>query len=211
MRSRGAWKWAVLLGAALAATSDARAEAIVNGTFDVNVDGWIDPGALPGTEFGWTGFDPHDDPLSGSMYVWTNLPEAGLDGPWQCVPAVPGPHTLTAAAYVTIPAEHIDPFVEMALDTFATPDCTGGETASAYDVALNYYQVWETLSAQIDAPPGTQSARVRFLVGGTYDTWTDVVNIDDVSLVPEPAASALSGLALVTLAGRARRRLRAAP
>jgi hypothetical protein len=200
--------WIVLLGAATVISGVAAAEAIVNGTFDTNTSSWIDPGALAGTTFGWSPYDSDGDPHSGSMYVWTNLSDAGLDGPWQCAPVSRGAWALTADTLVTIPAQHIDPFVEMALDFFASSDCTGVASASANDVALNYFQVWETLGLQLDAPPGTRSARVRFFVGGTYDTWMDAASFDDVSLllVPEPAAGALGGAALAVVALGARRR-----
>jgi hypothetical protein len=190
---------AVLLAGAVGA------EVLVNGTFDTNVDGWVNPGAVAGSSFGWSSSDPHDDPLSGSMYVWTNVPDFGIDGPWQCAPATPGSYSLTSALLMTFPPpQYIEPFVEMTLDFFATPDCTGGATASGAYVSLRYYQVWETLSVPLDAPAGTQSARVRFLVGGTSDTWTDVANFDDVSLlrVPEPEAGALGCVALAALARR---------
>lgn len=137
----------------------AAAEAIVNGTFDTNTSGWINPGALVGTTFGWSPYDSEGDPQSGSMYVWTNLSEAGLDGPWQCASASPGTWALAADTFVTIPSQHIDPFVEMELDFFASPDCTGVASASANDVALNYFQIWETLSVQLEAPLGTRSIR----------------------------------------------------
>ena len=208
MACRRASTCVLALCAAVFAASTAAGQ-IVNGTFDTNVDGWVDPGAVPGTSFGWSSIDPHDDPLSGSMYVWTNVPDFGIDGPWQCAPATPGSYSLTAAHLMTFPPpQYIEPFVEMTLDFFATEDCTGGATASGAYVSLRYFEVWETMSIALDAPAGTQSARVRFLVGGTFDVWVDKANFDDVSLllVPEPAAGTLGAVAIAALARHARRR-----
>lgn len=214
MRHRNAATGFLALWASIVAAGVAQAapDAIVNGSFDTNASGWVDPGALPGTVFGWSAFDSQQAPGSGSMYVWTNLSEAGLDGPWQCAPAAPGTWALTADTYVVFPAQpqYLEPYVAMSLDFFASEDCTGVESASQWAVSLRYFQVWELLSIRLDAPAGTRSARVRFWVGGTYDTWTDSASFDDVSLqlVPEPASGALGAAALVVLA-LARRRLHA--
>jgi hypothetical protein len=49
---------------------------------------------------------------------------------------------------------------------------------------------------------------VRFLVGGTYDTYADTVFFDDASLtlVPEPAGAAPGVVAIAALAVSAMRR-----
>lgn len=190
-----------VLGAVLVlvSASPLRAELLSNGTFDANIDGWIDPTAYQDTALAWSYYDPHEDPASGSLMVTTNLPEAWLDGPWQCVLTARGPHSMNATMLRDYPLQHIEPYVSMTLDFFASEDCTGAPLAgSVDDVAING-DVWEPLAAQTEAPADTHSARVRFWVGGTYDTWADTVFFDDVSLVPEPGAAALAFAALVAL------------
>lgn len=191
----------VLAAAALAlvSASSTGAELLVNGTFDTNIDGWSDPGAYPDTVIAWTFFDPHDDPASGALSVTTNLSDAGLDGPWQCAVTAPGPHAASAMAYRHYPPQHIEPFVEMSLDFFASDDCSGAPLEGGlYDVTISG-DYWEPLAVQTAAPAATRSAMVRFLVGGTYDTYADQVSFDDASLLPEPGSAALAVAALVAL------------
>jgi len=191
---------------AMASARGAGAELITNGTFDQDIDGWSDPIADPNTTIQWFAWDVHSSPSSGSLLVTTNMAEAGLDGPWQCVATTPGSHTASAAAEVNTSIMKVDPFVEMTLDFFATPDCSGGALeGGGYAVALITVG-WETLTAPAVAPADTQSARLRFLVGGTYDGKADSAFFDDVSLVPEPGDSALCLSMLVALGALVGRR-----
>jgi len=191
---------------AMASARGAGAELITNGTFDQDIDGWSDPIADPNTTIQWFAWDVHSSPSSGSLLVTTNMAEAGLDGPWQCVATTPGSHTASAAAEVNTSILKVDPFVEMALDFFATPDCSGGALeGGGYAVALITVG-WETLTAPAVALADTQSARLRFLVGGTYDGKADSAFFDDVSLVPEPGDSALCLSMLVALGALVGRR-----
>jgi len=191
---------------AMASARGAGAELITNGTFDQDIDGWSDPIADPNTTIQWFAWDVHSSPSSGSLLVTTNMAEAGLDGPWQCVATTPGSHTASAAAEVNTSILKVDPFVEMTLDFFATPDCSGGALeGGGYAVALITVG-WETLTAPAVAPADTQSARLRFLVGGTYDGKADSAFFDDVSLVPEPGDSALCLSMLVALGALVGRR-----
>ncbi len=191
----------ILLGAALALVSTAplRAELLSNGSFDTNIDGWSDPTALPGTVLAWSYYDPHEDPASGSLMVTTNLPEAGLDGPWQCVLTTPGPHSMSATMLRDYPLQYIEPYVKMTLDFFASENCAGAPLGGSVDDVAISGDAWEPLANQSVAPEGTQSAMVRFWVGGTYDTYADPVFFDDVSLLPEPGAAILGLAALVAL------------
>jgi hypothetical protein len=192
---------------ALASAPGAGAELITNGSFDQNIDGWSDPIADPNTTIQWYAWDVHSSPTSGSLFVMTNMADAYSDGPWQCVATTPGPHTASAAAEVNTSTLKIDPRVEMRLDFFATPDCSGGALPGGDGAVALVSISWETLTtAPLVAPADTQSARLRFLVGGTYDGKADSAFFDDVSLVPEPGDSALCLSMLVALGALVRRR-----
>jgi len=138
-------------------------------TFDQDIDGWSDPIADRTRRSSGSPWDVHSSPSSGSLLVTTNMAEAGLDGPWQCVATTPGSHTASAAAEVNTSILKVDPFVENGVDFFATPIARRrASKAAVYAVALITVG-WETLTAPAVAPADTQSARLRFLVGGTYD------------------------------------------
>jgi hypothetical protein len=192
---------------ALASAPGAGAELITNGTFDQNIDGWSDPIADPNTTIQWYAWDVLSSPTSGSLFVMTNMADAYSDGPWQCVATTPGPHTASAATEVNTSAGKIDPRVEMRLDFFATPDCSGGALPGGDGAVALVSVAWETLTtAPLLAPADTQSARLRFLVGGTYDGKPDSAFFDDVSLVPEPADAIMRLSALVALGALVGRR-----
>jgi len=208
MRFRACGIRSSVLVAAIAMVSvrGAGAELITNGTFDQNIDGWSDPTADLQTTIQWFAWDVHSSPTSGSLLVTTNLAEAGLDGPWQCVATTPGLHTASAATEVNVSTLKVDPYVQMTLDFFATSDCSGGALEGGGSATALIAVGWETLTAPAVAPAGTQSARVQFLVGGTYDTKADSAFFDDVSLVPEPGDALLRLATLIALGALVARR-----
>ncbi len=108
------------------------------------------------------------------------MADADGDGPWQCVATAPGPHTARAAVDVNVGTLQLDARVEIRLDFFATSDCSGGEPEGGDGAVALVSTGWETITtAPLVAPAGTKSARVRLLVGGTYDGNFDSAFFDD--------------------------------
>jgi hypothetical protein len=191
----------------MASARDAGAELITNGSFDQNIDGWSDPVADPNTTIQWYAWDVYSSPTSGSLFIITNMADAYSDGPWQCVATTPGTHTASAAVDVNVISTQIDPRVEIKLDFFATPDCSGGALPGGDGAVALVSIAWETITtAPLVAPAGTKSAQVRLLVGGTYDGKSDSAFFDDVSLLPEPGDAMLRLSTLVALGALVRRR-----
>lgn len=185
--------FALVLGLA----GPASANEVSNPDFDVDTAGWEDPFPDVDTEISWTDAENFSGaPGSGSLQLRNSIDAGVLDGPAQCIAAMPGRYAADARALIPSDQSVIPQAVFM-LNYYATPDCSTGflDRDEAFVITTGSWQLAEVEGV---APAGTQGIEVRLLSGNTDDPTFTTVYWDAI-FVPEPAAPATAALAAVAL------------
>ncbi len=163
MAIRGVQIAALALAAILVAVAPlAEGQNLVfNADFDSDVAGW---NPFPLASIVWDPLDSTGNPASGSALVSNNSTTAGDGtGAWQCIDGLVGGLTYRIAADIMVPSGQSNTgSAYLLVQWYSQPGCYGSlGLLSGPEVTTSMPDVWYSTVDSGEAPPGTQSARLR--------------------------------------------------
>jgi len=157
------------------------AQALDNNTFDTDVSGWT-PAA--DSTLTWDPLDAQADPTSGSALV-TNRSNTEVEstGSYQCTDGILEARNYAINAETYIPGvQTASGLVNIVVLWFAEPGCsTLLDLALTSNVLTATSDSWLPISGWLNAPVGTQSARIQLSVLKEEDTGSLAAHFDNVS------------------------------
>lgn len=170
----------VLFALFAAGPVSAGGDLVVNGTFDINLDGWDTGGGLSA----WFAEDATGG-SSGSAILTNVYPSGGVvQSPLlQCVDVDPGRYLFRAAARIPTGQATTGEAYLIAY-AYGGPGCGGAPVAGSFWTNPFFSDLWTTGGVLIDVPPGGGSVSLRtqvlkFEAGGSFDAL-----FDDIELIP---------------------------
>ena len=176
----------MLLLALLMGSGDSHAQLLSNIQFDTDVSGWT-AGAKATVE--WDPLDADASLTSGSALV-TNISDTAGDstGARQCAGGINEAMTYQVGAKVYIPSGQTETgWADILVQWYSDATCTdfiGVANTSSVQTATP--DTWLPVSGLLQAPAGSQSARVRLSVRKQEDAGSLAAHFDKVVLEPVP-------------------------
>ena len=154
---------------------------VVNPEFATDVAGWS-PGLTATID--WSSLDADAAPASGSGLVTNSDTVAGdASGALQCVDGISGDAVHLVSAHILVPSGQSETGrADLLVQWYAGPGCGGGQLSndSTTDVQSSTPDVWYASSSYLQAPSGTQSARLRLSVMKIEDYGSLQAHFDNV-------------------------------